>query len=108
MVIGILIRSHVAVVLVVLGEKFPVKVVGKQDRRDPASYMVCFFVAGNNAVHGIVCCDKEPGVQVCLHQNGQVGQGIFPGKFPGEPSGFVVLNVISVDAGASPVTRYLV
>jgi hypothetical protein len=46
-----------------------------------------FFIVGNNAVHRIVCRDKKPGVQVCLNQNGQVGQGIFPRKLPSEQEG---------------------
>jgi hypothetical protein len=58
MVVRILVRGHVAVVLVVFGKKLPIEIVGKQDRGDPASHMVCFFIAGNNAMHRIVGRDK--------------------------------------------------
>ena len=46
--------------------------------------MVCFFIAGNNAMHRIVCRDKKPGVKVRLDKDGQVGQRILPRKLPGE------------------------
>ena len=49
--------------------------------------MVCFFIAGNNAVHRIVRRDKEPGVKVRLDKNGQIGQGILPRKLPGQQEG---------------------
>ena len=62
MVVWVLIRGHIAMVLVVLGKELPVKVVGKQQRRDPSGHMVCFFIARNNAVHRIVCGNKKTGV----------------------------------------------